>query len=223
MRINLLTVILTLTFLLNGCNSKNNECPLEFFQIGNEKVEILNPDDIKSVVKEKIIDKGVSAFIFIDRENNELKGGINLNGKYYYVGQVSMENTPEDLIGIEEVQVFGKKAVKIYGILGANYAQVYYWFFHKKPEESIIQINGNAIEIDLDDDGKNEIVSTLGTVSEARIYILKEGRVYASDINESIGAESVVLKDTDKKLLEVYFEPNKPEQYIYHKGSLIKK
>jgi len=199
----------------------NNIYPLEFFQLSNAKIENLELDNISKIIEEKIIDKELSTFIFTDNENSEFKGGINLNGKSYYIGQVSMENTPEDLMGIEEIQVFGKKAVKIYGILGANYAQAFYWFVEEKLEEAIIQVDGSTIEIDLDSDGKNEVVATIGTIPETRIYMLKEGKVVVSDINKSIGAESVILQD--KELFEVYFEPNKPEHYVFNKDSFIKK
>lgn len=222
MKLKLLIIPLILSFLLNGCSKEDNIYPLEFFQISNAKIENLQLDNIKIIVEKKI-DKENSAFIFTDSEDNEFKGGINLNGEFYYIGVVSMENTPDNLMEIEEMQVFGKKAVKIYGILGANYAQAFYWFVDEKPEDSIIQIDGNTMEIDLDDDDKKEIISTLGTIPETRIYKLKEGRIYASDINKSIGAKSVALQDKDKKLFEVYFEPKKPEQYMYHKDSFKKR
>lgn len=222
MKFKLLIILFTLTFLLNGCNKEDNVYPLEFFQISNVKIENLELDNINKIIEEKIIGKELSAFIFTDNENSEFKGGINLSGKSYYIGQVSMENTPDGLMGIEEIQVFGKKAIKIYGILGADYAQAFYWFVEEKPEESIVQIDGNTIEIDLDDDDKKEIISTLGTISETKIYMLKEGRIDASDINKSIGAKSVAFKDIDKKLFEVYFDPNKPEQYMYYKDSFVK-
>jgi hypothetical protein len=223
MKLKLLIMLLILTFLLNGCNKEENIYPLEFFQINNVKIENLELDNINKIIEEKTIDKERSVFIFTDNENSEFKGGINLNGKSYYIGQVSMENTPEDLMGIEEIQVFGKKAVKIYGTLGANYAQAFYWFVEEKPEEAIIQIDGNTVEIDLDSDGKNEVVATTGTIPETRIYMLKEGKIVVSDINKSIGAKSVSLHDEGKKLFEVYFEPNKPEQYVFYKDSFIKK
>lgn len=218
-----LMVVDEVSFLPGGCKEENNTYPLEFFQINNMKIENLQSDDISKVIAEKRIDKENSAFIFTDSENSEFKCGINLNGELYYIGKLSTENTPDNLMGIEEMQVFGKKAVKIYGILGANYAQAFYWFVEEKPEDSIIQIDGNTIEIDLDDDDENEIISTLGTIPETRIYKLKEGRICASDINKSIGAKSVALQDKDKKLFEVYLEPNKPEPYIYHKDFFKKR
>lgn len=200
----------------------NNIYQLNFSEIDYTRIEKLQLNNI-NIIEEKAIDKNLSAFIFTNNENGEYKGAINLHGKSYYIGQVSMESTPEDLIGIEELQVFGKRAVKFYGILGANYAQAYYWIVEEKTEDSIFQVDGNTIEIDLDSDDKNEIVATIGTIPETRIYKLEEGKVYVSDINKSIGAKSVYLKDEGKKLFEVYFEPNKPEQYVFNKDSFIKK
>ena len=223
MKFKLLIIFLTLACLLNGCSKEDNIYPLEFFQINNVKIENLQLDNINKIIEEKINDKGLSAFIFTDNENSEFKGGINFNGNSYYIGQVSMDNIPEDLMGIEEIQVFGRKAVKIYGILGANYAQAFYWFVEENPEKSIIQIDGNTVEIDLDNDDKNEVVATIGTIPETRIYMLKEGKIVISDVNKSIGAKSITLQDKDKRLFEVYFEPNKPEQYVFNKDSFIKK
>ncbi len=223
MKFKLLIIFLTLACLLNGCSKEDNIYQLEFFQINNVKIENLELDNINKIIEEKTIDKERSAFIFTDNENSEFKGGINFNGNSYYIGQVSMDNIPEDLMGIEEIQVFGRKAVKIYGILGANYAQTFYWFVEENPEKSIIQIDGNTVEIDLDNDGKNEVVATIGTIPETRIYMLKEGKIVISDVNKSIGAKSITLQDKDKRLFEVYFEPNKPEQYVFNKDSFIKK
>lgn len=199
-----------------------NTYSLDFIEINKAKIENLQLDNINKIIEEKQIDGGLSVFLFTNNEDSQIKAGISLSDRSYYIGEVSFENAPEDLIGIEEVQVFGGKAVKIYGILGANYAQSYYWLMEEKLEESIIQIDGNTVEVDLDDDGNKDIVSTLGTIPKTKIYIYREGTIFESDVNESIGAKSVSLDDEDKRLFEVYFEPNKPEQYIYSNGSLIK-
>ena len=223
MKFRLLIIISTLACLLNGCSKEDNIYPLEFSQVNNVKIEDLELGNINKIIEEKTIDKDLSAFIFTDNENSEFKGGINFNGNSYYIGQVSMENVSEDLMGIEELHVFGRKAVKIYGVLGANYAQAFYWFVEGKPEESIIQIDGNTVEIDLDNDDKSEVVATTGTIPETRIYMLEEDKIVISDVNKSIGAKSVILQDKDEKLFEVYFKPGKPEQYVFNKSSFIKK
>lgn len=227
MRLRLLVIIFILTFLLNGCNkAEDNTYQLDYFEVIKVKVDNLHLDNSCKIFEEKRIDNGVSVFLYKDNENHQINGGISLKDKSYDLGEVSVDNTPDDLMGIEEVQVFGKKAVKIYGILGANYAQAFYFLIEENLEgleESIIQIDGYTVEIDLDDDGKKEIVSTLGTIPETKIFTFKEGSIYGSDINKSIGAKSVLLQDNDKKLFQVYFESNKPEQYVYHEGSLLKK
>lgn len=224
MKLKLLIILLISILLLSGCNKEDKIYPLEFSQTDSSKIEGLQLDNTGKIIEEKILDNERSAFIFMDNENAEfLKGGITFNGKSYYIGKVSMVDTPDDLMGIEKVEVFGKKAVKIYGILGADYAQAFYWLIDENPENSIIQVDGNTFEIDLDNDNKKEIVSTSGTIPETKIYMLKEDKVCVSDINKSIGAKSVILADKDKKLFVVYFEPNKPEEYIYDKDSFVKR
>ncbi|KAB3532142.1 hypothetical protein F8154_12220 [Alkaliphilus pronyensis] len=224
MRLKLLAVIMLLTLLLIGCNkAEDHTYSLDFFEVSKVKLDNLQLDNINKIIEEKRIDNELKAFLFKDNENGQVNGGVSLNGKSFYIGKVSVENTPEDLMGIEEIEIFGKKAVKIYGVLGANYAQAFYWFVEEKPQDSIIQVDGQTMEIDLDDDDKKEIVSTLGTVPETRIYVWKEDSIYASDINKSIEAKSVSLKDKEKQLFEVYFEPNKPEEYVYFKDSFIKR
>jgi len=197
---------------------------LDFFEIDNEELENLdNISDNIRIIKEIIIDQKCSAFIFTDNENGEYKGAFGSNGESYYIGQVSMENTTADLMGIKEVQVFGKRAVKFYGVLGANYAQAFYWFYEENIEDSIIRIDGNTIEIDLDDDDRNEIIATMGTIPETSIYTMKEAKILVSNINKSINAKSVSLSDESSNLFEVYFEPNKLELFEYQDDVLIKK
>jgi len=222
-KLKLLSILLIINLLLIGCNKEDAKYPLKFNELSYLKIEKLDSDNIDKIIEEKIIDEEHSAFIFMGYENSEYEVGINYKGQVYYLGQVSMENTPEGMMGIEETQVFGEKTVKIYGILGANYGQAYYWFPGEEPEESVIQVDGNTGEIDLDRDDKNEIISTSGTIPGTKIYMLKEGKIHVCNINESIGAKSVILKDKDKKLFEVYFEPDKPQKFIYYEDFFIKR
>lgn len=222
MRRKLVAVILVLIVILGGCSKSkiNRSYQLDFTEVNKEKLNDLDLNNINEIVEEERFDNGSSVFLFRDDEGGEIKSGISINNKSYFIGVVSIENTPLELTGIKKVQVFGKDALKIYGILGTNYAHAYYWF----PQEDIstIHIEGHTVEIDLDDDGKNEIVSNSGTIPEANIYIFKEDKIYISDVAKSIGAKSVRLLDEEKKIFEVYFKPNKPEVFTYYNGSLLK-
>ncbi|HOJ79431.1 MAG TPA: hypothetical protein PLG72_01095 [Clostridiales bacterium] len=205
-----------------GTPHDENAHRLKFSEADRAETETLDLSSV-NIIEEKTIDQDLSAYIFTDDEDGEYKGAVSTGGKSYYVGLVSMEGTPGDLMGIKEVQVFGKKAVKFYGILGANYPQALYWLTGENPEDSVIQIDGNTTETDLDNDTGNEIVATVGTIPETNIYVLKDSEISVSDINRSLGAKSVRLMDENNKLFEVYFEPNKPEQFVYQDGSFVKK
>lgn len=212
-----------LGLVINQITKGKNVYHLTFNEISLTKIEDLNLNNIDNIniVKEKFIDNSTSAFIYKDNEDGELKAAIKLDGKSYYIGQVSMENTPDNLFGIEDAEVFGKKAVKFYGLLGSNYAQAFYWFVDKKAN-SVIQIDGNTTEIDLDNDNIKEIVATTGTIPETKIYTTKDSKIYVSDVNGSTGAKSVYLQDENNKLFEVFFESNKPEKFVFSKNSFIR-
>lgn len=109
MKLKLLSIFLILYFLLIGCNKEDAKYLLEFNEISYLKIEKLDSDNIDRMIEEKIIDEEHSAFIYTGYENSEYEGGINYKGQSYYLGQVSMENTPEGMMGIEETQVFGKR------------------------------------------------------------------------------------------------------------------
>jgi hypothetical protein len=217
---NLFSIIIIVALLaLIGINPSDEIYRLDFSEIDKIKIEKLDLKNIK-VIEEKIIDKDHCAFIYTDDTNGGYKGAIQVNGESYYIGQVSMENTPDHLMGIEETQVFEKKAVKFYGILGANYVHSVYWLVAEKTEDAIFQIEGNTLETDLDDDGKIEIIATTGTIPETRVYVLKDGKIVVANINESMGAKSVSY-DESYKLFEVYFDTNQLELYVYQNESLI--
>ena len=215
-------VLIFCIYLISGCTKVENDAlPLKFEDVSKMIINDLQLDSIKEVVLERQIDVENKVFLYRHQEGDQINGGISLNNNFYDFGEVSMDGTPEELLGIEEIQVLGKKAVKISGILGGNYAQSFYWFYEEPLHNSLIQVDGNAMEIDLDNDGKSEIIASWGTIPETKIYKLKGEEIVVSDINKSIGAQAVNLID-NKNLFEVYFEPNQPERYVYSKDSFIK-
>lgn len=174
------------------------------------------------ILIEKILDKGIVVKLFNNKSNAHISGSIQINGKVYLIEDVSVEGTPDELYGIEEIEVFGKKAVKIYGTLGANSGVSYYWFYEQdQVENSIIKIEGNTEEIDIDDSGSKEIVSSMGTVAETSVYLSREDKIVASNINKSINAQAVYLIKREIPIFEVYFGPNNMKHYCYSEGNLI--
>lgn len=217
-------VLLILALLISGCSKGENNVtlPLEFVAVSKVAISELQADSVAEIIQERKINDSTRVVLFTNQNKGEISGGIKLNEKLFYFGEVSIEGTPEDLMGIEEIQVFGKKAIKISGKLGANYAHAFYWFMEENLQESIIQVAGNTMEIDLDGDGKQEIISTVGTIPETSIFILEGDKIVVSNINKSIGAEAVYPQEKGEPLFEVYFEPNKPEQYEFYRDSNLK-
>ncbi|TCT15601.1 hypothetical protein EDC18_103309 [Natranaerovirga pectinivora] len=222
MRGKLGIVLIFSIYLISGCTKVEKDAlPLKFEDVSKIIINELQSNSIKEVILERQIDEDTRVFLYRHQEGEHINGGISVNNNYYDFGEVSMDGTPEELLRIEEIQVLGKKAVKIKGILGGNYAQSFYWFFEEELQNSLIQVDGNATEVDLDNDGKSEIIASWGTIPETRIYKLEQEEIVVSDINKSIGAQAVLMID-NKNLFEVYFEPNQPEQYEYYKDSFKK-
>lgn len=233
-------VILVLFLMLSGCaqapnyqsdNPKASDAklgekeplPLIFEEVAPFPIRHLTEDVEGDVLKEKILDQGMVVKLFSNKTNHQISGSIHVNEKVYLIEDISMEGTSDEFYGIEETEVFGKNAIKIYGILGSNYSVSYYWFYEQKQvENSIIKVEGNTEEIDLDDSGSKEIITSLGTVSETSIYLMREDQIFVSNINKSINAQAVYFLNRDARLaFEVYFGPNEMEYYYYLDGYLL--
>ncbi len=222
MRMKILS-LLVLILILNGCETFEGKIlSLEFIEVKKVTVNNLLKDTIDTIIDEKNINDNHSVFLYQSQNEEEISVGIRTNKQYYNLGELSMQGTPEELMGITEVKVLGEKAIKIHGILGANYAHSYYWFHEDGLEGSIIHVDGYSREIDIDDDNIKEIVSENGTISETIIYELIGDEILVLHVNESIGAKAVHLQDIDKKIFEVHFEQNELELYKYKENSFRK-
>ncbi|QNO14299.1 hypothetical protein HYG86_05690 [Alkalicella caledoniensis] len=237
-------VILVLFLMLSGCaqvpntrasNPQAGDAELGEKDNGQEKetlsliFEEITPftlshltEDVEGdVLNEKKLDQGIVVKLFNNKTNGQVSGSIQVNGKVFLIEEVTMEGTSDEIYGIEETEVFGKKAIKIYGILGANHQVNYYWFYEQEQvENSVIKIEGNTEEIDLDDSGRTEIISSIGTVAETSIYLMREDKIMVTNINKSINVQAVYLLNRDAKIFEVYFGPNDMKHYYYLGGYL---
>lgn len=214
-------ILLVTIVILSGCSKSEGELlPLNFSAVEQISISYLQVDEIQEIIQEIDISDDIKAFLFKAPGNEGIYGGFSLRDKSFNIGEVSMENTPIELMGIKEVEVFGKDAIKFYGILGANYAQAFYWFYEDSPENQVIQVDGNTSEIDIDDDGTKEIIATTGTIPETSIFRLDENKIESANVNQSINAQAVSMINEQRKIFEVYFEPNKTKRYTYYKGSL---
>lgn len=214
-------IVILFILILSGCSNNETEIlPLNYSEINLQSItNQISQDEIYKIIQEESVNNDTKAFLFQTGEDSDIFGGLKIGDIYYDLGAVSIMNTPVELLGVEEQEIFGETAIKFHGLLGANYSYSLYWFVNKGITNSVLQVDGHTAEIDINNDKQNELVSTIGTIPETRIYKFENDKVLVADINNSIEAKTVTFNQ-DKNIFEVYFEPNKPKYYSIYDNSL---
>lgn len=214
-----IVIILILSF-LTSCNKNNqSDITLDYKPMQpNINTAIIDLDLDINVIKESNVLGYKSILYKIDSEG-DIYGGVYLNDKVLSIGPVSMNSTPDDLLVISESNVFGKNLIKFSGIPGANYAKSVYLEVEDELVTPLFEVDGNIIEIDLDQDGIKEMITTIGTIADTNIYKYLNNQIYISNLNRSINAQSVIF-NMENHGFEAYFENNKSNLYYYKDGKL---
>lgn len=214
--------ILLIAMFLASCNynsASHDTLELTFELVETNFNTYIVKSDIISVMELEV--EGYRNIMFKMDSDSEIYGGFYLD-KLYSVGPVSMNNTPDDLLSISESSVFGKNLIKLSGVIGANYAKAFYLEIGEDSVSPFLEVDGNIIEVDLDEDSIMEIVVTSGTIPETSIYQYRNNSIYVANINKSIDAQAVSF-DEDNKLFEVYTELKNTAYYHYNDGRLEQK
>lgn len=204
-----LIAIILVSLLVNGC-AKDTNHTLEFKPTDiKSEIKIISEQAIGKITGELLVDDAL-VFLYEPKINaEEINGGLKINDKYYDVGQISVYQTGNE---IEIKNLFGKQVIKFSGSLGANYSQAIYIVIEDSKPRVLLQVDGHAIEKDIDMDNEEEVISTWGTLANTKIYKSIENSVMVSDINESVNAQ-VVLYDNNTNVFEIYKKPNEPRYY----------
>ncbi|WP_052087688.1 WD40/YVTN/BNR-like repeat-containing protein [Paenibacillus wynnii] len=128
---------------------------------------------------------------------------------------------PED-IEITPTRIFGKSALKITGVAGANHAiSRYFSMDDTGVPKGLLTVNtGMASEQDLDRDGYPEGVAIHGTPMNVYLYRWNKDHAEVTYINEALKAYSVNL--TEDKVFEVTYQGGKQtERYSLIPEGLI--
>ncbi|MDP3387248.1 MAG: hypothetical protein Q8S24_08440 [Eubacteriales bacterium] len=212
----LINALMLLILLSSGCLQKDTEfLPLIFSDFTDYAMISTEKNDLIITLKEEKITDYLNALIYTMIDSESVFCGMKTNGTVYRIGKLSTIQTPEELLSMERVKIFGNDAIKFHGILGTNYAIGYYYVYNGDFSDSFFLIEGNLTETDLTGNGKNEIIATMGTIPETSIYIMNEQSIQVSNINKSVNAVSARFLDSDSKTFELFFEPDKPKLYIY--------
>lgn len=219
--------VLIITSCMNPDSSTkhyDDAIPLKYDKIINSKKEIkgLDKNLIVKVLKDRTIDN-IKIFTFVkgnDKEN--VYGGIEIDGTLFDLGIVSMLISEQnyDLISINSTTLCNKKLYRITGILGANYSQSNYYFVKDGSPQHFVSISGNINEIDLDNDGMKEIVSSYGTLPYTLIYKCNEDRILVVDLNKTLQAKAVSFNN-ENRIFEAFYGENNTRIFKYSKDELV--
>ncbi len=110
----------------------------------------------------------------------------------YEIGQIGYEGASD--YSINTIEVLGQSYIKVTGSIGANFPISDYVSLTTSPP-TLLHLELNTIEADVDQDGIKEIVATIGTAAETTIYKMDNNLLLSANLNEIMNA-NVVTYDT---------------------------
>ncbi|MHA7962553.1 hypothetical protein ACX93W_00305 [Paenibacillus sp. CAU 1782] len=96
---------------------------------------------------------------------------------------------------VSTVDALGETFIKVAGAVGAN-APISYYVSHVSNPPTLLHIEANTVEADVDQDGIKEIVATVGSAAETTIYKMENHILVSVNLNEIMDA-SVVVYDAN--------------------------
>ncbi|HBB29411.1 MAG TPA: hypothetical protein DC000_09230 [Clostridiales bacterium] len=225
-------IILSVTLILNGCNDQvnndnedtgNKNVNLTFNQIEGVKNEIalLDASESYNIILNKNIKLG-DLFVYMLDKGNVLYGGLKFENKIYSLGVISDALIDKDQLELFDINVGSMYIFGIQGTYGSHTIERNYFTLEDNMPTKILQISGYAVEKDLDNDGFIEFINTYGTIPTTEIYIFQDNKVFVSNLNNALNAESVILnKDTLNFEVNFKEEQSEPMLFKYKNKSLI--
>jgi hypothetical protein len=211
--------IFLFAFILSACsNTPEASIDLDFESTHSNLSSQLVQSNF-DVVQESTI-HGYKVILFKTEKDSDIQGGIYVNDKLYSIGPVSMSMSTDDMLFLTESNVFGKEIIRYSGVLGANYARSVYVEVINDVVSPLIEVDGNIVETDLDHDGVNEVITSIGTISETSIYRIHNNSIHVANVNQSLQAEAVDYI-VEKNIFEVYFAPQNSSIYLYIDGNMV--
>lgn len=87
--------------------------------------------------------------------------------------------------------------------------------------KKILHIEAGVTEIDLNADGQEEIIASVGTPANTQIYKMENAQIVVADLNKSLNALDVSF-NKDQKTFNVMFKDKTTKIYKFHEKGLMK-
>lgn len=126
----------------------------------------------------------------VENDDETVYAAISLGSHKYQLGQVGYSLSQAADIAIEEVTALSHSYIKITGFCGANCPVTNYVQVDAGGPE-VIRLEAHTTEADVDHDGVQEIIATVGTAAETYIYKLADDHIAVANVNELLDAVAV--------------------------------
>lgn len=211
-----------------GCSSTNTDhdqtpVSIAFNPLTSDDLvlEGLDDDHIDEIVIEYETEEG-TFFIFSKPEqsqSHQYYAGFN-NGsamvEFWEMGYAL------DHLHIESVQVFGQSLIKMIGICGAACPINLYVYADERQPQLLLASQWHTHEVDLDQDGNNEIIKSIGTQPDSKIVIYENGQLLESDsLSETIHGVTSIFYSLEKEAFWASDVNQEERYYVYDDKALV--
>ncbi|OMF68473.1 hypothetical protein [Paenibacillus glucanolyticus] len=196
-------------FLLAGCNqvsdapisnSTNMESDtgkhpvqytLSFKDVDLEKpLKKMVETDLTKIILKQEINEYTTYFYQKNQDDENITAAIKIGGNIFEIGHVGYSAQNTDQYTVSLVKALDKNYIKITGACGAN-CPISYYIQTDTNSPKVLGIEAHTVETDIEQDGTNEIVATVGTAAQTSIYKIKNAHIVATNLNETLEAQEV--------------------------------
>lgn len=154
--------------------------------------------------------EGITAYIYKKADDVEdLHAGYAGKNGYYDLGAAgSIINSDDSLTSVRALQLYGKTLIKFQGVFGSHVLRTSYFTLEEDVPKPFLSVDGQTTEMDVDGDGKKEIVAELsGTIPSVSIFEWDGKSLLGGSVEEALGADSVEFNHEDGSF-RAYYKAN---------------
>ncbi|KOP64815.1 hypothetical protein AMS62_05795 [Bacillus sp. FJAT-18019] len=162
-----------------------------------EPLTSIDATDLTNVLVKNDIDEYTIYFYEKELDEENVHAAIQIDTKLLDIGQIGYAALDPDQYTVSQVQALDQTYIKVNGACGAN-CPISYYIQTALSSPKSLRIEAHTVEADVDQDGINEIVASVGTAADTSIYKLREDQIVTANLNETLDVPAVIYdKDSN--------------------------
>lgn len=183
------------------------------------ELPLIDIDEAMLTVSKQPIGDAVIVIYSMGEEDQQLYAYVEYNNKTYELGPIGYGTTNNVDYEYATVDALSQSWIKVSGALGANAPHIYYIDINKDTPTAIV-ISAHAREFDLDGDGIQEIVTSIGTIPYTTIYSIEDKQIVVKDLNKLMNALVVSYDDVENNFVVQFQIAESTSRWILEKDFL---